>query len=83
MNPSLYMPLVQTASCEHGDRLEGADIASCLERSVMRPMKDALRRLGGTETPTDEAVALAALELASTDLAVVKVDEKTRLSRRF
>jgi len=49
----------------------------------MRPMKDALRRLGGTETPTDEAVALAALELASTDLAVVKVDEKTRLSRRF
>jgi hypothetical protein len=80
MNASLYMPLVQTASGEHGDRLEGADIASCLERSVRRPMKDALRRLGGTETPAD---ALAAPGLASTDLAVAKVDEKTRLSRRF
>jgi CDGSH-type Zn-finger protein/truncated hemoglobin YjbI len=42
----------------------------------MRPLKDALRRLGDTETRPDEAVALAARGLVPTDLDVVMMEEK-------
>jgi CDGSH-type Zn-finger protein/truncated hemoglobin YjbI len=68
--------LVQTASRGGGDRQRSADIESRLERSVMRPLKDALRRLGDIETQPDEAVALTAPGLVPTDLDVVLVDEK-------
>src|SRR5580700_32538 len=68
--------LVQTAFRRRGELQRSADIESRLGRSVMRPLKDALRRLGDTETRPDEAVALAARGLAPTDLDVVMMDEK-------
>ena len=68
--------LVQTASRRRGDRQRSTDIESRLERSVMRPLKDALHRLGDVETRTDEVVALAAPGLEPTDLDIAMVDEK-------
>jgi CDGSH-type Zn-finger protein/truncated hemoglobin YjbI len=66
--------LVQTASRRRGDRQRSTDIESRLERSVMRPLKDALHRLGDTETRADEVVALAGL--GPSGLNVAMVDEK-------
>jgi CDGSH-type Zn-finger protein/truncated hemoglobin YjbI len=68
--------LVQTAFRARGELQRSADIESRLGRSVMRPLKDALRRLGDTETRPDEAVALAARGLVPTDLDVVMMEEK-------
>jgi CDGSH-type Zn-finger protein/truncated hemoglobin YjbI len=68
--------LVQTAFRGRGELQRSADIESRIGRSVMRPLKDALRRLGDTETRPDEAVALAARGLVPTDLDVVMMDEK-------
>ena len=68
--------LVQTAFRGRGELQRSADIESRLGRSVMRPLKGALRRLGDTETRPDEAVALAARGLVPTDLDVVMVEEK-------
>jgi hypothetical protein len=42
----------------------------------MRPLKDAMRRLGNTETRPDEAVASTAAGSAPMNLDVVQVDEK-------
>jgi len=67
--------VVQTAFRGRGELQRSADIESRLGRSVMRPLKDALRRLGDTETRPDEAVALAAPGLVPTDLGVVMVGE--------
>ena len=60
--------LVQTAPRGRGDRQRSADIESRLEQSVMRPLKDALCRLGDTETQPEEAAGLASPGLVSTDL---------------
>jgi CDGSH-type Zn-finger protein/truncated hemoglobin YjbI len=68
--------LVQAAFCGRGELQRSADIESRLGRSVMRPLKGALRRLGDTETRPDEAVALAARGLVPTDLDVVMMEEK-------
>jgi CDGSH-type Zn-finger protein/truncated hemoglobin YjbI len=68
--------LVRTAPRGGGDRQRSTDIESRLERSVMRPLKDALRRLGDTETRPDEAVALPAPGWATTDLKAVTVAQK-------
>jgi CDGSH-type Zn-finger protein/truncated hemoglobin YjbI len=68
--------LVQTASRRRGDRQRSTDIESRLDRSVMRPLKAALHRLGDVETRRDEVSALAAPGLVPTDLDVAMVDEK-------
>ncbi|HEY4045893.1 MAG TPA: CDGSH iron-sulfur domain-containing protein [Acidobacteriaceae bacterium] len=68
--------LVQVASRRGGDRQRSEDIESRLERSVMRPLKDALRRLYEIETRPDEVVALAAAELVPSDIDVATLDEK-------
>ena len=68
--------LLRTASCGVSHRQQIGDIESRLERSVVRPLRDALRRLGHTETQPDEAVAFAASRSASTDLDLVMVYDK-------
>jgi CDGSH-type Zn-finger protein len=68
--------LVQTASRGRGDNHRSADLESRLERSVMRPLRELLRRLGDTETRPEEEVAPAASGLAPKDPNVVMVEEK-------
>jgi CDGSH-type Zn-finger protein/truncated hemoglobin YjbI len=68
--------LVQTASRRRGDYHQSADLEIRLERSVMRPLREVLRRLGDTETRPDQEVALAASGLAPMDPNVVMVEEK-------
>jgi CDGSH-type Zn-finger protein/truncated hemoglobin YjbI len=68
--------LVRTASGKGGDRQRSADIESRLERSVLRPLKDALRGLGDSETRPQEAAAPAAGGLVPADLDPAEVDEK-------
>jgi uncharacterized Fe-S cluster protein YjdI len=68
--------LVQMASRRGLDRQRSADIESRLERSVMRPLKDALRRLDEIDTRPDEAAALAAAGFVPSDIDVATLDEK-------
>jgi CDGSH-type Zn-finger protein len=68
--------LVQTAPRGCGDRQPSVHIERHLERSVVRPLKDALRRLGDTETQLEKAAGLVPAGLVSTDLDIVMVDEK-------
>jgi hypothetical protein len=68
--------LVQTASRRRGDRQRSENIESHLERSVVRPLRNALRRFGDAKTRPDEEVALAASGLAQMDINVVMVEEK-------
>lgn len=77
LNDSVVLySLVRTASSERGDSKQGADIESRLERSVMRPLKGALRRLDDIETRPDEVVALAAPDMQATNIDVAVVNEK-------
>ena len=68
--------LLQTASRGHGDHERSAETVRRLERSVMRPLKDGLRRLGDLETQADEGLASASPGLVQTDIDIGMVDEK-------
>jgi CDGSH-type Zn-finger protein/truncated hemoglobin YjbI len=68
--------LVRTASRRGGEHERSAAIESRLERSVMRPLRDALSRLGDTEMRVHEEIAQAASGLAQTELDVDKVGDQ-------
>jgi CDGSH-type Zn-finger protein/truncated hemoglobin YjbI len=67
--------LLRTVTSGVSDRQGSEGIESRLERSVVRPLRDALCRLGDTETQPDKAIALAVSRLVPKDLDLVMVDE--------
>ena len=69
--------LVQTASSGNDHREWSADTVRRWERSVMRPLKDALHRLGDVETQAEEALSAGSPVPALTDIDAVMIDEKT------
>jgi CDGSH-type Zn-finger protein/truncated hemoglobin YjbI len=68
--------LVQTASPGLGDLQRSEDIKSRLERSVIRPLNDAVRGLDETPTQPDEMVAHLDPGSAQTNINILMVDQK-------
>jgi CDGSH-type Zn-finger protein/truncated hemoglobin YjbI len=68
--------LVQTASPGLGELQRSANIKSRLERSVIRPLNDALRGLDETPTQPDEMVAHLDPGSTQTNINILMVDEK-------
>jgi CDGSH-type Zn-finger protein/truncated hemoglobin YjbI len=68
--------LVQTVSRGSGAHEWSAERENLLKRSVERPLRAALRRLGEAESRADDSVVVASTGYASKDVDTQMVDEK-------
>jgi CDGSH-type Zn-finger protein/truncated hemoglobin YjbI len=68
--------LVQTVSRSSGAYERSAEMENRLKRSVERPLRAALCRLGEVESQADDSVAVACTDYTSPDIDAQMVDEK-------